>query len=690
MLANDPFSFLEDHLASRDWVAAQNQRCIEQIDFDPRCAPMQQEILSFSQSTQQIPYFAEHAGWLYHFYQSPQSPRGAYRRTTLHSYQSENTEWTVVFDLDALAQQEEVDWHLAGISHCILQPNLCLISLNVAGSDASVCREFDLEIGRFVPNGFQFPFGKNQIHWRDANSVLVCPAWDESQLTHAGYSCEVCLQLRGQAWEEAISLAVIPESALKALAWRFLDGDTAVLDVIEVALSFYKKVYYCITPDLSLQQITLPLRCDVFAYSHGDLIVKIAMNWTWQGVQYPSGALLAIQCEASSGQLGRVQVLLVPTAQQTIQGLDATFNCLAVNVLDCVKSQIHTFIWASGEEGGAWQVCANPLPTTGAIEFVDQPWRSDVLYYNYSDFLQPAGLYRYELQSGKAPELLRQQVAAFDSSDFTYQQYFANANDGTQIPYFVVHRQGLVLDGQTPTLLYGYGGFQLSLLPYYVDNLGPQWLSKGGAFVVANIRGGGEFGPAWHQAAQGRNRQLSFDDFIAIAEDLIARGITSPRRLGIQGGSHGGLLVGACLTQRPEIFNAVVCEVPLLDMLRYTELHAGASWVDEYGDPNQAEDYAALAAYSPYQHIKSATEQRYPKVLFTTNSQDDRVHPAHARKMVAKMQALGHEVLFYENEKGGHRGGVGAQEMASDLARALTFLYQQLMDERVLPCRCYS
>jgi len=274
--------------------------------------------------------------------------------------------------------------------------------------------------------------------------------------------------------------------------------------------------------------------------------------------------------------------------------------------------------------------------------------------------------------------VLRQQPAAFNAADFVAEQLQARAPDGTAIPYFVVHRRGLALDGNAPTLLYGYGGFEVPMMPYYMDNFGPQWLEKGGVFVVANIRGGGEFGPAWHQAAQGPRRQVSFDDFIAVAEDLITRGYTSPRRLGIEGGSNGGLLVGACLLQRPELFHAVVCEVPLLDMLRYTELLAGASWIDEYGDPDDPDERAALAGYSPYHQPLAAA--RYPLTLFTTSSKDDRVHPAHARKMVARLQQHGHDALFLETDGGGHGGNTGQEQTAEELARVLVYLYRQLMD----------
>ncbi len=444
--------------------------------------------------------------------------------------------------------------------------------------------------------------------------------------------------------------------------------------MIEASDSFYSKTYHHVAANLALTALPLPPRAEIEAYSHGDLIVKLAEDWDLAGQSYTAGSLLAVACDAVSGKVGRIQPLFVPGARQSVEMVEATLHLLAIIVIDNVKSRLVTL----RRQGNDWRPHANPLPTGGVIEFADQPWQSDLLYYSYSDFLTPAALYRLDLLAGGEPEVLRAQPLAFDASGYVAEQLHATAADGTEIPYFIVHRGGLARDGRAPTLLYGYGGFEVPMMPYYMDNFGPQWLEKGGVFVVANIRGGGEFGPAWHQAAQGIHRQVSFDDFIAVAEDLIARGITSARRLGIEGGSNGGLLVGACMVQRPELFNAVVCEVPLLDMLRYTELLAGASWIDEYGDPQDEDERAALAAYSPYHHVRA--DAHYPLALFTTSSKDDRVHPAHARKMVARMQSFGHQVLFLETSGGGHGGNTGQEQTAEELARVLVYLYRQLMD----------
>ncbi|BAK75047.1 prolyl oligopeptidase [Pseudogulbenkiania sp. NH8B] len=673
---HDPHRWLES-LDSPDvtrWVEAQNERTRAQLDADPRFVPLAADILATLRDTRQIPFFAEHAGWLYNFHQDEAHPRGVYRRTTLAAYRANAQDWHTVLDLDALAAAEEVDWYLDGVSHYTLQPTRVLLSLTPGGSDATVTREYDLEAQAFVAGGFAFPYGKNHIAWRDLDSVFVCPAWEDEQLSRAGYPREVWLLERGQGWDAAVPLLKLPEDAMMAAAWRFLDADATPFDIVEASDSFYSKTYYHVAADRTLTALPLPPKSEIEAYSHGDLIVKLADDWNVHGQQYAAGSLLAVACDAATGQVGRIAALFEPGERQSVEMVEATLNLLAVIVLDNVKSRLVTLRRAGGE----WQQCANPLPQDGVIEFADQPWQSDVLYYSYSDFLTPAGLYRIDLGGDTAPEVLRQQPAAFDASAFVAEQWHAAAPDGTAIPYFVVRLRNLPFDGQAPTLLYGYGGFEVPMMPYYMDNFGPQWLEKGGVFAVANIRGGGEFGPAWHQAAQGVKRAVSFDDFAAVAEDLIARGVTCPRRLGIEGGSNGGLLVGACMVRRPELFHAVVCEVPLLDMLRYTELLAGASWIDEYGDPEDPETRAQLAAYSPYHQV--SPEARYPLALFTTSAKDDRVHPAHARKMVARLAEHGHDALFIETDAGGHSGNTGQQQTAAELARVLVYLYRQLMD----------
>ncbi|RMD01764.1 S9 family peptidase [Aquitalea palustris] len=663
-----------DDPAVLQWVAAQNSRTQALLDTDARYAPLQRDILAHLRDTRQIPFFSEHAGWLYNFHQDEHHPRGIYRRSTLAAYQSGAQEWQTVLDVDALAAEAGKDWFLDGVAHCTVAPTRVLVHLSEGGGDASLAWEYDLDAAAWVEQGLRFPKGKNHIAWRDPDSVFVCPGWKGAPLTRSGYPSEVWLVERaadGQhQWQQ---LFVAPKGAMMVAAWRYLDGTDGVLDLIEAADGFYSKTYHLIDAELQTRPLPLPAKADIEGYLHGQFIVKLAEDWSWQGVVHLAGSLLAVPLKHLLGGEGVVQCLVQPAPRLAIESVETTRSSVVVNLIDNVRSRLQAF----DLHGAQWQPRSLPVPDSGVIEFADQPWDSEVLCYSFSDFLNPTGLYRLDVASGQQ-ECLRQQPAAFDASRFVAEQCWATAPDGVAIPYFVVRARDVVLDGSTPTLLYGYGGFEVPMMPYYVENFGAHWLEQGGAFVLACIRGGGEFGPGWHQAAQGVKRPVSFDDFCAVAEALIASGLTSPARLGIEGGSNGGLLVAACMVRRPELFKAVVCEVPLLDMLRYTELLAGASWIDEYGDPANPEEAAALAAYSPYHQIKP--EAAYPLALFTTSARDDRVHPGHARKMVARLQELGHAALLIETDAGGHTGNAGQQQTAEELARVLVYLYQRLMD----------
>ena len=672
----DTHQWLEslDDPAVDSWVAAQNKRTQAVLDADQRYAPLRQEILSHLRDTRQIPFFSEHAGWLYNFHQDEHHPRGIYRRTTLADYQAASQQWHTVLDVDAIAAASGKDWYLDGVAHCTVQPSRVLVHLSEGGGDASLAWEYDLETASWVEQGFRFPHGKNHIAWRDPDSVLVCPGWKGAPLSRSGYPREVWLVERGadgqHQWQQ---LFVADQEAMMVAAWRYLDGPDGWLDLIEAADGFYSKTYHLIDAALQTHPLPLPPKADIEAYLHGQFIVKLAEDWCWQDKTHAAGSLLAVPLTCLLGDEGRIQQLVAPAARLAVESVETTRSSVVVNLIDNVRSRLLAFDW----QDDSWHARSLPVPDSGVIEFADQPWNSDVLCYSFSDFLTPTGLYRLNAATGEQ-DCLRQQPAAFDASRFMAEQCSATASDGVDIPYFVVRARDTVLDGQTPTLLYGYGGFEVPMMPYYVENFGAHWLEKGGAFVLACIRGGGEFGPGWHQAAQGIKRPVSFDDFCSVAEALIGSGLTSPDKLGIEGGSNGGLLVAACMVRRPELFKAVVCEVPLLDMLRYTELLAGASWIDEYGDPADPQQAAALQAYSPYHQLQAAA--RYPLPLFTTSTRDDRVHPGHARKMVAQMQALGHPALLMETDAGGHTGNAGQEQTAAELARVLVYLYQQLMD----------
>lgn len=671
--SNDPYLWLEalDDPAAESWVAEANRQSREVLEEDGRFAPLRSAILANLRDTRQIPYVSEHAGWLYNFHQDEQHPRGIYRRTTLEAYRRGEQQWQVVLDIDQLAEQDGVDWYLDGVSHYTLQPERCLLSLTPGGTDATVTREYDLELGNFVEGGFAFALGKNHIAWRDLDSVFVCPGWEGAELTRSGYPATVWLVHRGNAEPE--HLLDLPPDSMMAAAWRFLSPEGGHFDIVEISDSFHERRHATVTTSGELVYLPLPGRCEVQCWLDGDLIIKLACDWQVADRCFAAGSLVAVSSDSLLAGDPLVDCLLEPSPRGSIEAVESSRSAILVNVLDNVQSRLLAFRRCEG----TWSACRLPTPEQGVIEFVDQPWCSDVLYYVYSDFLTPSGLYRLDI-GHSVPECLRSQPAAFDASPFEVHQWHATAADGTAIPYFIVLPREREAGVPLPTLLYGYGGFEVSMLPYYVDNFGPHWLEKGGAFVVANIRGGGEFGPAWHQAAQGVNREIAFEDFAAVARDLIERGVCDSRHLAIEGGSNGGLLVGACLVRYPGLFRAVICEVPLLDMLRYTALLAGASWIDEYGDPDNPAEREVLARYSPYHNVRDGVE--YPAVLLTTSRLDDRVHPAHARKMAARLQEAGARVLFHETLEGGHGGNTGQEHTAEDLARVLVFLYRELME----------
>ncbi|AXK38721.1 prolyl oligopeptidase family serine peptidase [Crenobacter cavernae] len=671
----DPYLWLEDLEGEEAaaWVAGQNARTQARLDADPRFAGVAGAVLANLRDTRQIPFFTEYQGWLYNFHQDAEHPRGVYRRTTLDGYRGTAPDWQTVLDIDTLAAAEGEDWYLDGVSHYTLSPEHCLVHLTRGGQDATVSREYHLGRREFVDGGFAFPEGKNHVTWRTLDEAFVCPAWHDEQLTRAGYPREVWLARRGEPWSMARRVLQLPEDAMMAIAWRFLGDGVKPVDIVEASDGFYSKQYFILNNDDALSPLPLPAKADIEGYLNDAFIVRLAEPWRWADTEHAAGSLLAVPRATLVAGAGPIEVLLAPTSRQSVSGIETTRRFVVVNLLDNVQSRLVAF----EPLDTGWRRFELPTPETGVIEFVDQPWQTDILSYSFSDYLTPAGLYRVELPGGE-PECLRAQPAAFDAGSYVAEQWQANAPDGEAIPYFVVRRRDAPFDGSTPTLLYGYGGFEVPMLPHYVDNFGPHWLEKGGAFVVACIRGGGEFGPAWHQAAQRANKPVSFADFIAVAEDLVARGLTSSNKLAIEGGSNGGLLVGAAMVMRPDLFGAVVCEVPLLDMLRYTELHAGASWIDEYGDPEDELEAEALAAYSPYQRVENGVA--YPSVFFTTSARDDRVHPAHARKMAAKLQGLGRDALFFETGGGGHSGNTDQAQTADELARVLVYLYQRLID----------
>ncbi|MGF6272844.1 prolyl oligopeptidase [Massilia sp. UYP11] len=668
---DDPWLWLEqiDTEQARAWVDARNAATEAELEADPRFAPLRERLQGILDSSDKIPFVGVHGGWCYNFWRDATHVRGVWRRTTLAEYRKPAPAWETVLDLDALARTENENWVWAGVSWLEPDAARCLVMLSRGGGDARVVREFDLDRLCFVADGFVLPEAKSDVSWIDRDTLFVGTDFGPGSLSESGYPRIVKEWKRGTPLAAAITVYEAAPGDMAASGYQDHSPGWERAFVLR-QIDFYTSELFW-RRGAQLTRIDKPLDASAFAL-RDQLVIELRSDWTIDGVTYPQGALLATGFDAFMSGGRAFEVLFAPTPTTSLDGVAATRSSLLLTVLDNVKNRIVEL----RREDGAWLRREVAVPGIGSlgVSAVDSD-HSDDYFLTVTDFLHPTTLYL--MQSGSdAREPLKAMPAFFDAEPYAVSQHAAASSDGTLVPYFVVTRRGASVGTPNPTLLYGYGGFEVSLKPFYSGMTGAAWLEQGGTYVLANIRGGGEFGPRWHQAALRQHRQRAFDDFIAVAQDLVARGVTTAQQLGIMGGSNGGLLVGAALTQRPDLFGAVVCQVPLLDMRRYHLLLAGASWMGEYGDPDDADDWAYLARYSPYHNVRPG--ERYPRVLLTTSTRDDRVHPAHARKMAARMLDQGHDVLYWENTEGGHAGAADNAQTARMVALTYTFLLRQL------------
>jgi prolyl oligopeptidase len=668
---NDPYLWLEDVDGQRslDWVRERNAVATRELEAQPGFATLQARLLSIFESSDRIPYVSKQGKYFYNFWRDANQVRGVWRRTTMEEYRKSVPTWETVINLDALAANENENWVWAGVE--CLRPTYerCLVQLSRGGGDASVIREFDLEKKAFVADGFQLPEAKSEITWRNRDELYVGTNFGPGSLTASGYPRIVKRWKRGTSLSTAELVFEAKKNDVAAIA-TVIEEPGFHREVIRRAISFFTTEYHLVE-GAKLRKLALPLDAELQSYREF-MLVTLRTDWNVQGVTYPGGGLITIPWSAFLQGKRAFEVLYTPTPRSALGRVRPTRNYLLMGELDNVQNKIYTLRYQQGK----WQRSALPIPSFGTIGAtpIDE-FDSDDYFLTVTDFVTPNSLYLSTIDSPNR-ELLKTLPAFFNADGLQVTQHEAISKDGTRVPYFQVAKRDIVLDGNNPTLLYGYGGFEVSYQPNYNAAVGSAWLERGGVYVLANIRGGGEFGPRWHQAALKENRQRSYDDFIAIAEDLNSRKVTSPKHLGIMGGSNGGLLMGVMLTQRPELFAAIVCQVPLLDMRRYHKLLAGASWMGEYGDPDKAEEWAYIRRYSPYQNLQP--DGKYPRVLFTTSTRDDRVHPGHARKMAAKMLEQGHDFLYYENTEGGHGGAANNKQQAYMSTLAYTFLWEEL------------
>ncbi|BBD80732.1 prolyl endopeptidase [Aerosticca soli] len=673
---HDPFLWLEDIHGDRalDWVKAQNARTEQQFAASPSFEHTRERILEVLDSDARIPYVTRKGDYLYNFWQDQAHPRGLWRRTTLAEYRKAAPRWEVLLDVDALNAAEGKRWVFKSVECLKPAYTRCLISLSPDGGDAVAVREFDILSKSFVEGGFALPVAKSEVAWIDENRIYVGTDFGPGSMTRSSYPRIVKEWRRGTPLEAA---TLVYEGRPEDLAVSAFHDRTPGFerDFVLVATDFFHARHYLRRPD-GLVQLAVPDDAAAVDAHREWLLVETRTPWTVGGHSYPGGALLAIRFEDFLAGKRDFAVLFQPDAHTALASFDWTRHHLILDVLDDVKSRLEVLTPPSA--GNDWQRA--PLagaPAMSTVHVVDtDPDTIDEYWLTVTGFLTPPSLQRGVLGEGEA-ETIKQSPAFFDAAKFQVSQHFVASKDGTRVPYFEIAPKDLKPDGAHRTLLYGYGGFEVALLPSYSGSIGRAWLERGGVYVVANIRGGGEYGPRWHEAALKANRLRAYEDFAAVAQDLVRRGITSPKHLGAEGGSNGGLLMGNMLTLYPQLFGAIASEVPLLDMRRYTRLSAGASWIAEYGDPDDPAQWAFIRRFSPYHHLKPGMP--YPPVLFYTATSDDRVGPVQARKMAAKMQAMGYQdVWFYENLEGGHGAGADNRQSAHMHALVYEFLWDRL------------
>ncbi len=663
------FQWLEDVTAARSmaWVKAQDAKTMAGLGSLPLYDTLAQRTLEVLDSRDRLAMPSILGERVANYWQDAKHPRGVWRTASWESYLSGSPQWRTVLDVDSLAAAEKQAWAWKGATCLAPEDRLCLVRLSRGGADAVEVRELDTGSGRFVEDGFRLPESKLSVAWRGPDALLVATNFGPGTMTTSGYARVAKLWRRGTPLSSARTLyeGKPTDVSVRVATWRTGDRSYAI---VEHSPSFFESETYVLRGD-SLVRLDLPLDADPHLVG-GQLVVYLRSPWTVGGATYPAGSLVGTDFEAFLGGGRDFQSVLVPGPRATVTDVNATKDRLLVSMLDEVRPKLLRF----HRDAGAWSADTVRLPDFGSVDVRATSPTTDRFFFTFASFTQPTTLELGEAD-GSAREVKRL-PAQFDASGLVAEQHEATSKDGTRIPYFIVHRKDMKPDGTNPTLQYGYGGFEISMTPTYNPVIGADWLARGGVYVLANIRGGGEFGPSWHRSAMREHRQRAYDDFIAVAEDLIARKVTSPAHLGIMGGSNGGLLMGVMLTERPDLWGAVAILNPLLDMKRYSHLLAGASWMAEYGNPDVPADWAYISKYSPYQNLKSGVH--YPRPLITTTTRDDRVHPGHARKFAARMEAMGDPVWFFENTEGGHGPGVTGKQRAREEALIYTYFWKRL------------
>ncbi|SDZ83358.1 prolyl oligopeptidase family serine peptidase [Microbulbifer marinus] len=673
----DPYLWLEDVDGERaiEWVKEQNAKTSARLEKGTLYKSLYSDALAALNAEDRLPEITQKGDWLYENHHSKENPRGLYRRILADEFNRGSEQWETVLDIDALSRTENKKWVFKGMDCEDEAQTRCLMALSAGGGDAVELREFNARDKKFVKDGFFSPLAKQSAIWLDADRLLIASALGENAATSSGYARSTKLWQRGKPLAEAKPVMEVPVDSVWLRPIVIGSGDQSSV-ILSEALDFWNTRVFAYRNGKVLP-LQLPESAVIEGAQGDSLVVKLNKDWEVGGKNWPLGSLVLVSQDSLLQGAAEVSALVTPSKTEVVNSVVVSEAGVLVTMLDDVKGR--AYFYRRGDNGFTRTPLA--FPDNGQLAIATYDDESGNAYLTWENFVTPPTLYRFDTKADKLDRLLVQSPT-FDGSKFKIEQFFAESRDGTKVPYFAVMAKNVKFDGNNPTHIFSYGGFRNALLPSYSGSYEPLngaygklWLERGGVYVLANIRGGSEYGPAWHAAALRENRVKSFEDFAAVAEDLIARKITKPERLSIEGRSNGGLLVGASMTRRPDLFNAVICGVPLLDMKRYHKLLAGASWMGEYGNPDTA-DWDFIKEYSPYQNLEKDTD--YPSVFFFTSTRDDRVHPGHARKMAARLKEMGQNVEYFENLEGGHKGSATNEQLAHRVALMYTHLWTAL------------
>lgn len=680
---NDPYIWLEevDSEQSMQWVKNANALTHDKYTSDPLYQELYKQALETLNGKSRLPSVNQRGKWLYNLWKDDKHPRGVYRRTTLKQFEKPNPKWKTVLDLSKYSEKMGKKYSFGGMNCLPPKNRRCLASLSYGGGDAAEVKEFDLKKRKFVKKGFQLPLAKSQTSWIDEDTLFVGTDFGKGSMTQSGYPRVVKKWKRGTPLEDAKIIFTGSENSVYAYGFAMRNDDDTVTELVVEATSFWEANIYQIVDNQAVK-LHIPASARLGGTFDNKLVLSLKKDWTFDNQNFVQGEVVLAEVDVLRANKGKIESIIKPDAKTVIESVATSKNSLLITVMEDVNYKLCRF---TKDKDGNWKVQTVPFEGNGTISVSNIDSETGDFFVQYESFITPPSLYYVNAETLK-PQLLKQQDPSFDGTQYKVEQYFTTSVDGTKVPYFVVMNKNTQFDGKNPTHIFSYGGFRNTLSPSYSGSYealsgsyGKLWLDRGGVFVLANIRGGGEYGPAWHQAALLKNRHKSYEDFEAIARDLVKRKITSAKHIGIEGRSNGGLLVTATMTRHPELYGAVICGVPLTDMLRYHKLLAGASWMGEYGNPDDTEMHDYIKSYSPYQNLKA--NEKYPPIFFYTSTRDDRVHPGHARKMAALMKSQGHEVEYYENLEGGHKGFSTNEQLAQRIALSYMHLWRHLSEK---------